>query len=258
MRVIFGAGSTGSRVAELAASRGEEVLAVVRSEASEQRLRSLGLRVTRAPVDEVAREWIGPETHAIVCFPPDGSTDQRLAPLLALARAISYVSTTSVYGEHEGVIDDSTPVATTPSIRLDAEAAYRAVGGTVLRTPGIYGPERGLHLRVVRGRHSIPGDGANFISRIHVDDLAELLLASGNVRGESFVVGDLEPATQRDVVRWICAEYGCPMPPSVPPEQVHETLRHNRRVDPRRALAALNVVLRYPTYREGMKRPAAG
>ncbi|CAN5790346.1 SDR family oxidoreductase [soil metagenome] len=258
-RIVFGAGMTGTRVAELACARGENVIAVVRSAESAARLANRGFAVTRDSAIDVARRAVTQATHAIVCFPPDGSTDATLAPLLARARAVSYVSTTGVYGDREGTIDDRTAVATGASSdaqrpRLDAEAAYRAIGGTILRAPGIYGPNRGLHLRVVRGLHAMPGDGSGMMSRIHVDDLSELLLASPAVHGETYVVGDLAPAPQREVVEWICAEYNCPMPPSVAPEAVHDTLRRNRRIDPGRVLRDLAVTLRYPTYRDGMKR----
>jgi nucleoside-diphosphate-sugar epimerase len=256
-RVVFGAGMTGARAAELAVQRGDDVLAVVRSPARAEALRARGLSVTREPVVEVARRFVDARTHAIVCFPPDGTTDAALAPLLAGARAVTYVSSTAVYGDHEGALDDATPVTLTPSARRAAEMDYAAVGATILRAPGIYGPERGLHLRVVRGEHRIPGDGTNVVSRIHVDDLAALILACVAVRGETFVVGDLAPAPQIEVVRWICAEWGCPMPPFVPPGEVHETLRRNRRIDPRRALEVLGVTLAFPSYQIGMKRPRA-
>ncbi len=253
MRLILGAGFTGARVAELARERGEDVLAVVRSEARAQALRARGIPVTREPVANVARELAAPDVHAIVCFPPDGETDSVLAPLLAAAGAVSYVSTTGVYGELEGTIDDTTNVPAGDSLRLRAESAYLAVGGTVLRPPGIYGPDRGLHIRVKSGLHSIPGDGANITSRIHVHDLAMLLLASRAVHGDTFVVADLDPMPQREIIEWICAEYGYPMPPSVPPAEVHETLRRNRRIDPRRALSVLGVTLQYPSYKDGMR-----
>ena len=241
-------------MAELAAARGMDVLAVVRSKERAESLANKGFRVTRDLAPDVARECVDADTHAVICFPPDGKTDAELAKLLRHARAVSYVSTTGVYGDATGTIDDTTPVSASPSPRLDAEAAYREIGGTVLRAPGIYGPDRGMHVRVVSGLHKLPGAGDNVISRIHVDDLAALLLASSSVRGRTFVVGDREPAKQRDVVSWIRAEYGCAMPPSVPPEEVHESLRRNRRVDASGILKELGVTLRYPTYREGMKR----
>jgi hypothetical protein len=48
------------------------------------------------------------------------------------------------------------------------------------------------------------------------------------------------------------------MPPFVPLESVHESLRADRRVDASRALATFGVTLRFPTYREGMSAAATG
>jgi hypothetical protein len=50
----------------------------------------------------------------------------------------------------------------------------------------------------------------------------------------------------------VCEEFGVPLPPFVPLESVHESLRADRRVDPSRALARAGITLRYPSYREGM------
>jgi nucleoside-diphosphate-sugar epimerase len=203
VRIVFGVGFTGARVAELAISAGEDVLAVVRSEESVARLSARGISATCERAEVVAREHVSAATHAIVCFPPDGATDAALAPLLANAAATTYVSTTGVYGALEGAIDDDTsvPLPTTDSIRtrLAAEKAYRDVGSTILRAPGIYGPERGLHVRIQKGLHVIPGDGSNHVSLIHVDDLARFTLASRAVREETFVVSDL--STERNE-RW--------------------------------------------------------
>ncbi len=253
--VVFGAGFTGRRVCSAALRRGQSVLGVVRSAASAAALAAEGIAASTASACEVARLSVGASTHAIVTFPPDGSTDEALAPLLAGARAVSYLSTTGVYEELEGIVDDATPLPPLASAKYGlvraAERAYRAVGGAVLRSPGIYGAERGLHVRLARGDFKLSGDGTRYASRIHVEDLAELLLASAATPAETFVVGDLEPCRQRDMVAWLCERLGVPMPASAPLESVHETLRRNRRIDGSRALARLSVTLRYPTYREG-------
>ncbi len=254
MRLIFGAGYVGARVAQLAAVHGDEALCVVRSASRLAELEQLGLRALCTNVVEAAKRYAAPDVHAIVCFPPDGHTDAALAQYLAAAGAVTYVSSTGVYGSNQGVVNDDTLPASGPSARLEAEAAYRALGGTVLRAPGIYGPDRGLHVRVHSGLHKLPGAAENYVSRIHVDDLAALLLASDKVQSACFVVGDAEPSRQCDVVEWICEEYGCAVPPTVPEEQVHASLRGNRMVDGRRALRELDVVLRYPSYRDGMRR----
>lgn len=257
--LVLGAGFTGAAVARRARASGLGVCCTVRSETRRAALESEGFRVVVQPeLDAGIAAYVTPETHVVVAYPPDGVTCPRVAPACAQAHSIAYVSTVGVYGEHRGPVDDTTPLPSIPSERarrvLDAEATWRSVGATVLRAPGIYGPGRGLHVRVVSGAHKIPGDGTRYLSRIHVEDLATLALAASRVRGETYVVGDLEPAPHGEVVRFIAEEYAVPMPPCVPLDEVHETLRADRRVDPSRALHDLGVSLVFPSYRVGMKR----
>jgi nucleoside-diphosphate-sugar epimerase len=142
---------------------------------------------------------------------------------------------------------------------LQAEECYRAQGATVLRAAAIYGPDRGLHLRVIRGEHKLPGDGSRMLSRIHVEDLAACALAAdARVRGQTFVIGDDAPAPHIEVVRFICETYGCPLPEAVPYDQLHASLQANRAVDSRYARQQLGVTLKFPSYREGMSRAATG
>ena len=271
--VILGCGYAGVAVARLARERGLGVLVHARSDARVAALRVEGFDVLQATVLDEAilgtSAHVDLRTHVVIAFPPDGSTDARIAPGVEGAAAITYVSSTGVYGEHRGVVDDTTKTPSGSSERaariLAAEESYRRVGATVLRCPGIYGPDRGLHMRILRGEHRIPGDGTRALSRIHVDDLAQLILAlvpiarraSGTSEsGETFVVGDLAPAPHVDVVRFVCDAFAVPLPPFVPLESVHESLRADRRVDASRALERAGIALRYPSYREGMA-PAA-
>jgi nucleoside-diphosphate-sugar epimerase len=229
----------------------------VRSEERARLLSAEGITVlTAATLDGSIAAHVGEQTHVVVAFPPDGITDALVAPALVGARALTYISSTGVYGERTGTIDDGTPLPASPNERarriLEAEALYRARGATVLRCPGIYGATRGLHTRVLRGEHRIPGDGSRTLSRIHVEDLAAFVLAAASKRGETYVVGDLHPAPHLEVVRFICDTHAIALPPSVPWESVHESLRADRAVDASRALRELGVTLRYPSYREGM------
>jgi nucleoside-diphosphate-sugar epimerase len=261
--LILGCGYAGAAIGRLARERGLEVMANVRSDARAASLRGVGFDVLQRPkLDETIAEHVSPVTHVVIAFPPDGATDARVAAALRGAARITYLSSTGVYGAHRGIVDDATPVPPpAPTDRgakiLAAEDVYRAVGATVLRCPALYGPDRGLHVRVLRGEHRIPGDGTRYLSRIHVADLAQLVLAS-LPPGAAMVVGDLEPAPHGDVVRFICEAYGVPMPPFVPLESVHESLRADRRVDASRALAAAGIRLRYPSYRDGMSPSATG
>jgi nucleoside-diphosphate-sugar epimerase len=256
--LVLGCGFTGTAVARRGRAEGRSVLVTVRSEARAAFLREAGFGVLASPrlEPEALVSHIGPETQVVIAFPPDGETDARIAASLRGARAITYISSTGVYGERRGRIDDTTPLPPVPTPRaariLAAEECYRALGATVLRCPGIYGTDRGLHLRIARGEHRIPGDGSRTMSRVHVEDLTRFALAASKAPGETFVVGDLAPVPQREVVAFVCAERGLPLPASVPLEEVHETLRADRAVDPSRALRMLGVKLQFPSYREGM------
>jgi nucleoside-diphosphate-sugar epimerase len=235
--LVLGLGYAGRAIARLAEKRG---------------LSTFGTHRRDGPFSaELLTKHLGPNTHVVVCFPPDGTTDAVVAPIVS-GHAITYLSSTAVYGD--GVIDDTTPLVDTPGPRRDAEKIWQAAGATILRCPAIYGSDRGIHVRIQRGEYEIGGDGGSFTSRIHVEDLAALVLATRDVRGETFVVGDAHPATQDEICRWVASKLGVPMPPHVPLDQVHPTLRGNRRVDGSRALRVLGVTLQYPTYREGLER----
>ncbi len=261
--VLLGVGACALAVAR-AARPTRELVGTTRSPARAPALEAAGIRPVVAPTlsPEALAELVR-GADVVVSFPPDGEADRRLAPACREARALAYVSSTGVYGAHFGPVDDTTPVAASDphaAPRLDAEAAWREAGAVVLRAPGLYDASTGLHRRLLAGGFRLTGDGSAAISRIHLDDLASLLLAAldPTLRGETFVVGDLAPVPQREAVAWLCERLGLPLPPSAPPDQVHPTLRGGRAVDPRRALARLGVTLRYPTYREGFAAALEG
>lgn len=206
-------------------------------------------------------EIIGPlaqNSNVLVSFPPDGSTDAVLAPACKAARAIVYISSTGVYGNRRGEITEDTEVDPTNSAaqqRLAAEGIWREAGAAILRAPGIYGPESGLHKRLLENSFAIPGDGTNVISRIHVEDLAAFVIRAWekNVHRKTFVVGDQAPATHLETVTWLCARMGLQLPRFAPLDAVSPTLRGSRAVNAARAVSELNVTLKYPTYKEGFE-----
>ncbi len=261
--LVLGCGYAGRTTALLARSAGQSVRVTTRSQERARSLGAEGLEVVHTgPLDRSVEAHVGVGTHVVVAFPPDGETERRVADGLAGAASVAFISTTGVYPERAGRVDDETRAATPVTERtrrwLDAERTFLAVGATILRCPGIYGPDRGLHVRVLRGAHRIPGDGTRSTSRIHVHDVAQLLLASRRRPGATFVVGDLAPTTHLEIVEWLCATYRLPLPPFAPLDEVPVSLRADRRVDPSGALEALGVELVYPTYRTGMHPNATG
>lgn len=193
----------------------------------------------------------------LVTFPPDGESDLVFSRLCGECAGIIYISSTSVYGNHTGYVDESTPVdwqSERSKLRLEAEQIWLNKGAIVLRAPGLYGPNSGLHKRLGNGSYRLPIENNNYISRIHLQDLAKIILAvftkpleSGSV----YLVGDLEPATQLEVVNWLCQKMNLPLPPAQASEKVPVTLTSNRRVNAKKILGDLNLDLEFPTYKEG-------
>lgn len=261
--LVLGCGFTGTEVARRAIAAGHHVVATIRGHERREGLERLGVELHVLPAltaDWVARR-VGPNVNVLVAFAPDGRTDAEIAPALLGAAHTVYVSTTGVYGAQRGRIDETTPVdGAEPRARerLAAERCYREFGATIVRAAGIYGPGRGLHLRVQSGTFRIPGDGTNVVSRVHVADLARMILgifaqAREGRRGDVFVAADDAPVPQIEAIAWLCRRMGFAMPPHVPLDEAPATLRHDRAVDNQRIKSWTGLSLLYSSYREGFE-----
>ena len=211
-------------------------------------------------------------THLLVSVPPDAEGDpvldmaeDQIKAALPTLRWIGYLSTTGVYGDHQGaLVDETTPInpkATRSHRRAEAEVRWRALGAHIFRLAGIYGPGRsalddvraGLAKRIVR-----PGQ---IFSRIHVEDIATVLEASmlHPRPGAIYNVCDDEAAPSSDVVAHACALLGVEPPPETPFENADMSpmalsfWADNKRVSNRLMHEELKVRLAYPTYREGLE-----
>ena len=249
--LILGAGFTGARVAQRLEAAGHEVVC---TNSQTLPLPDVSFLAT-LPGDD----WV--VLHSIpVIRQPEGPWEPTplLVPALrGKARRVVYISTTGVYGDAREV-NESTPVSgRTPreTLRLQAEKAV-AEGpwsSCILRPAAIYGPGRGAHVSIREGKWKIGGDGSNFVSRIHVDDLATHALAamSGDLTG-AWPVADEEPCTTLEISRFCCDLLGLPIPESVAPESLDATRRADRRVDGSAIRSRLGISLEYPSYRTGI------
>jgi len=257
--VILGCGFLGTRVAKLALANGQRVLGTLRDPAPAEALRALGVEIVVAPAVDPAwlSERLEDNASVLVTYPPDPASDAALATVCAKRNArVVYISSTAVYGATRGRIDQRTATAPNEARgqrRVEAEDTWMRATTVVLRAPAIYGAGRGLHLRVARGEHQMPEGGDNFISRIHVDDLARLCVAAlhRGTPGTRYVVGDHRPCPQREITQWLCERLKQPLPDATPMANVSPTLRNDRQVDPTWALTQLGVELEFPTYLEG-------
>ncbi len=175
-----------------------------------------------------------------------------------------FVSSTSVYGQTGGEIVTelslAEPATATGKILREAERTALASGATVVRSAGIYGPERGvLFEKLRRGKAVIEGDGARWINQIHRDDLVAALahLIEAGVPGEIYNAADDTPVTHRDYYAW-CAEFlRKPMPPHGPVNTQRKRGLTSKRVSNAK-LRATGWAPVYPSFREGLKANNTG
>lgn len=279
----FGLGYCAQHLAGRLARAGWRVSGTCRSEAKRQALVAEGVHGfvldSGRPLADAAAALAG-VTHVLVSAPPDGTGDPVLAAHgrdLAAARPawLGYLSTTGVYGDHGGAwVDEETPVAPTGNrqqARVEAERAWLALhtdhGLTVqiFRLAGIYGPGRSAIDSVRAGTARRIVKAGQVFSRIHVADVANVLLASmaRPNPGRLYNLCDDEPAPGHEVIAYACHLLGVEPPPPVPFEQATLSpmaasfYADNRRVHNDRIKTELGVSLLFPTYREGLEAQVA-
>ncbi len=186
-------------------------------------------------------------------------------------RWLGYLSTTGVYGDHDGewVDEDSElkPVADHHRRRWQAETLWRdsfhshGLPIHVFRLAGVYGPGRNLLQKVIAGQAKRIEKPGLVFGRVHVEDVAEVLKASlaRPDPGAIYNVCDDLPAPPAEVTEYACRLLNRPPPPLVPFEQAvlsemgRSFYLNNRRVSNRRIKEELKVKLRYSNYRDGLQ-----
>ena len=213
-------------------------------------------------------------THLLISAGPSEAGDPVLNELgneLAARRDqfewVGYLSTTGVYGDHQGGwVDENTPLAPSTKrgqMRVDAEAAWQSLGLPlhIFRLAGIYGPGRGPFAKVRNGTaRRIIKEGQVF-SRIHVADIAQTLAASiaQPNPGAIYNMCDDDPAPPQDVIGFAAELLGLPLPPALDFTTADMTpmarsfYAESKKVRNDKIKSELGVKLLYPDYRSGLK-----
>jgi nucleoside-diphosphate-sugar epimerase len=266
----FGHGYSAQALARLLIPQGWRVIGTTRS----------ADKVARLGCDGVV--WpggdIGPAldaaTHLLISAGPDDLGDPvlRQAGDAIAARArrfqwVGYLSTTGVYGDAAGgwVDEDSplTPATARGMARVKAETDWAAIPGLplhIFRLAGIYGPGRGPFQKVRDGTARRIIKPGQVFSRIHVDDIAQVLAASiaQPNPGRAYNLCDDDPAPPEDVIGHAAQLLGLPIPPAVDFADAEMTpmarsfYAESKKVRNDRIKTELGVRLIHPDYRSGL------
>ena len=253
--------------------RGWHVIGTTRSADKTGALEATGVEAKIWPGSDLTAA-LDAVTHVLVSAGPDADGDPVLRELRdqIAARAsrfqwVGYLSTTGVYGDHGGGwVDEETRL--TPSTRRGqwrkaAEEAWQAIPDLplhIFRLAGIYGPGRGPFSKVRAGTARRIIKQNQIFSRIHVEDIAQILLASIDKPdpGRAYNVCDNEAAPPQDVIAFAAELLGMPLPEAVNIEDAEMSpmarsfYAESKRVSNRRIREELGVELKFPDYRTGL------
>lgn len=274
----FGYGYTARALARRLAADGWSIAATARDAEKAAAIETDGATPVLWSDDGLAAGALDDVDAVLISTPPNETGcpsfragADRLAGRAEEIRWIGYLSSNAVYGDHDGAWIDETSALFPSSPRAHrrvaagadwtAFAVERALPLVIFRLPGIYGPGRSALDTVRQGRAKRIYKEGQVFNRMHVDDIAAALHASlKNPRADTlFNLSDDEPAPPQDVIEFACELLGVEPPPLVALENAdlsnmaRSFYADNKRVRNTLMKDRLDIVLQYPTYREGLR-----
>lgn len=269
--LCLGFGYCADHLARFLAPLGWSVRGTTRSPQKAEAMRARGVAPLIWGVDDIEGAIQSAQNILVSAAPKNG--DPVLAAYGAAVAAadlrwLGYLSTTSVYGDHDGGWVDETaplvPVTERGRKRVQAEADWAATGAPlhVFRLGGVYGVGRGPFAKLRAGKTNLVIKPGQVFSRSHVEDIAQTLHASLTQpnSGSIYNVVDDNPAPPQEVLRYACDLLKIPYPPEVPFETAdlspiaRSFYAENKRVRNARIKDELGVVLKYPDYTSGLRQ----
>ncbi len=252
--IILGLGFAGQRLARRLRSRGVPVWAVVRDANRFREFTAMGVEI-HAMESGIPPKAIPGDAVLVHSIPPLPDPEKNAIHSLVQEinpRRILYISSTGVYGAQTHVTEQTqaAPNDEKGLARIDEETwlTSAAPSTLILRSAAIYGPGRGIHMRLREGKR--PRGAGGVVSRIHVDDLAAILEAGIDAAVEgAWPVADDCPAASEDVEAWCAQQMNLALPDEASPQFPVA----GRSVDGGKIRELLQVNLKYPSYHSGIK-----
>jgi len=182
---------------------------------------------------------------------------------------ITYLSATSVYGNHNGEwVDEESetkPTSTNGVERLNVENNWLSLvkehdlSLQIFRLSGIYSEQFNILKRLKLGQAKLVKIKNHFFSRIHVEDIANVLFKSlkNFKKGEIYNISDDLPESNEKVI-----EYGLKLLKIKRPDMIeikdieNEMLKNfykdSKKIRNKKMKAFFKLKLKYPTYVEGL------
>jgi nucleoside-diphosphate-sugar epimerase len=154
--------------------------------------------------------------HILVSIPPEKQEDLVVKNFSKFIEGnkvkwITYLSSTSVYGDHKGVwVNENSktkPTSFNGISRLKAENSWlslqmnKNLSVQIFRLSGIYSNKKNILVRLKLGTAKLIDKKDHYFSRIHVEDIANILFKSlfKFKSGEIYNLADDKPSSSEDI-----------------------------------------------------------
>ena len=212
--------------------------------------------------------------YILVSIPPREGTDLVIKNFSNIiencnAKWITYLSATSVYGDHKGewVNEESKtkPITSNGIDRLSAEKLWlslnlnKKIPLQIFRLSGIYSNESNILARLKSGKAKIVNRKNNFFSRIHVEDIANILFESLSKfkPGEIYNISDDKPSSSEEVTLYGVKLLNMDKPKIIELKDIESEMLKNfykdsKKVSNKKMKSFFEYDLKFPSYIEGL------
>ena len=212
--------------------------------------------------------------HILISIPPVEDTDiviKTFSKFIKKSKAkwITYLSATSVYGNHDGCwVDENSktkPTSQNGIARLKAEKAWLSLKRKydlpvqILRLSGIYSNKKNILVRLRSGTVKLVNKKNHYFSRIHIEDIANILFESLTKfkSGEIYNLSDDKPTSSQEITL-----YGAKLldienieiseVEDLKDKMIKNFYKDSKKVNNKKMKEFFNYSLKFPTYAEGL------
>ena len=273
--LIYGYGYTASYLAE---TLNTENYLIIWSSREEKKFNSDNKKVKFINNSQVNNCLLKDDiTHILVSVPPNDLGDifiQNYRDIITKNKNIEwigYLSATNVYGDHDGELvseSSQTKPKTKKGInRLVAEKQWLELISKfnlpikIFRLAGIYGPNRNIKERLIKGLVKNIFKEGQFFSRIHVEDIANILNLSMNniTKNKIYNLADDFSCNLNVIIEYLCEKNSLIKPAQIDFDDMSLDYKkesfflENKRVDNSLVKKDLLKNFKYPSFKEGYK-----
>ena len=212
--------------------------------------------------------------HILISIPPVNNEDVVVKTFSQFIKNlnpkwITYLSATSVYGDHGGEwVDEcgrTNPISSNGKARLKAENSWISLHKSnklpvqIFRLSGIYSNEKNILVRLKSGDVKLVNKKDHYFSRIHVEDIANILFLSmfKFKSAEIYNLADDKPTSSEEIILYGAEILGIQNLKKIEVNEIESEMlksfyKESKKVNNKKIKNYFDYNLKFPSYVEGL------